>query len=161
MNIFFLHINPVFCARYHVDKHVVKMIMETCQLLCCVWHILDPHNKVYTPPLKQTHANHPCAKWARQSYKNYLWLCILGIELCKEYTYRYEKKHKYEDIIYDLYGKTPFGMESIELTIPPLCMPDEYQKLNNFIQCYRSYYTHEKKQIHKWKKRRVPSFISE
>ena len=33
MNIFFLDTDVKKCAEYHVDKHVVKMILETCQLL--------------------------------------------------------------------------------------------------------------------------------
>ena len=35
MNIFFLHSNPRRCAKYHSDKHLVKMILELTQLLTC------------------------------------------------------------------------------------------------------------------------------
>ena len=55
MNIFFLHMFPIVCAQMHCDKHVVKMILETCQMLCSVWHIIDPEHKIYTPVYKLTH----------------------------------------------------------------------------------------------------------
>ena len=41
MNIFFLDENPTLSAQYHVDKHVVKMILETAQLLCSVHHVTE------------------------------------------------------------------------------------------------------------------------
>jgi len=77
MNIFFLHKNPKLCARYHLDKHVVKMILETAQMLYSVhWY------KELELPLdayKKAHINHPCSIWARTSVDNYIWLCKLGL----------------------------------------------------------------------------------
>jgi hypothetical protein len=91
MNIFFLDENPTLSAQYHVDKHVVKMILETAQLLCSVHHTTPQ----VTPqvPYKLSHKNHPCAVWARQSLSNYLYLCELGLELGKEYTHRLSLIH--------------------------------------------------------------------
>lgn len=158
MNIFFLHWDPSKCAEYHVDKHVVKMILETCQLLCCVWHCVDPQHIIFKPSYKKTHMNHPCAKWARDSKDNYFWLCQLGIELCKEYTYRYHKTHKCQSILDDLLSNIP-PLKN-DLTLPPLCMPNEYKIPESFIQSYRKYYIHGKKKLHSWKKREIPFFIS-
>ena len=84
MNIFFLDEDPTMSAQYHVDKHVVKMILETAQLLCGVHHATAPDNTYV--PYKLSHKNHPCSIWARTSLSNYLYLCELGLELCKEYT---------------------------------------------------------------------------
>ena len=92
MNIFFLSLDPAEAARLHCDKHVVKMILESCQLLYCAhWMCgtIMPSNAY-----KKTHPNHPCAKWVRESQANYRWLCRLGLELCGEYTFRYGKHHK-------------------------------------------------------------------
>jgi hypothetical protein len=50
-------------------------------------------------PYKKTHFNHPSNKWARESLSNYVWLCDLGMELCKEYTHRYGKRHKTQEHI--------------------------------------------------------------
>ena len=126
MNIFFLHPDPRVCARYHGDKHVIKMILETCQLLCSVWHITDPLHHLYSPPYKRTHTNHPCTRWACKSLQNYSWLCCLGKELCIEYTHRYGKVHKCEDYIRTLYTLQP-NVKQVTLTSPPLCMPNKYK----------------------------------
>ena len=92
LNIFVLHKNPQLAAQYQCDKHVVKMILETAQLLC----------SPYVPgvaPYRRTHYNHPCAKWTRESQSNYFWLGIHGLALADEYTYRYGKIHKSVDVI--------------------------------------------------------------
>jgi hypothetical protein len=81
MNIFVLSRNPRRAAEQHCDKHVVKMILETAQLLYSA-HPDKPHEAAY----KRTHANHPCAIWARTSLANYQWLCALGFWLCQEYS---------------------------------------------------------------------------
>ena len=73
MNIFARHFNPKECAEMHVDKHVVKMILETCQMLCTTWHVSDPNGLIYTCYTK-SHLNHPCNKWVRESLSNYRWL---------------------------------------------------------------------------------------
>ncbi len=66
MNIFYLHSDPTKCAQFHNDKHVVKMILETAQLLCgCHWAI-GSH-----APYKLSHKNHPCSIWVRQDLNNY------------------------------------------------------------------------------------------
>ena len=41
MNIFYLSTNTDECARYHCDKHVVKMILETAQMLSTAHRVLD------------------------------------------------------------------------------------------------------------------------
>ena len=77
MNIFFLDENPQLNAQYHCDKHVVKMILETAQLLCSVHHMCDEVDV----PYKLAHKNNPCSIWCRKSLTNYLALCELGLEL--------------------------------------------------------------------------------
>ena len=164
MNIFFLHYKPKRCAKYHVDRHVVKMILETAQLLCTAIILISGKTKEeLNLPCKQTHINHPCAKWARKNKENWLWLQQLGIELCKEYTFRYEKKHKLEDAIINL--QVP-ELPDEEFEFPPQAMPDEY-KDEDTIQAYRNYYIHGKKHLHywskrhAWKNRKMPRFVRE
>jgi hypothetical protein len=84
MNIFILDWDVKKCTQYHVDKHVVKMILETAQLLCGVHHVTDEVTTKYRTstdqvPYKLSHKNHPCAIWARKSLSNYLYLCELGL----------------------------------------------------------------------------------
>lgn len=40
MNIFFLDVSPIECAKMHFDKHVVKMIIEYAQLLSTTQRML-------------------------------------------------------------------------------------------------------------------------
>ena len=86
MNIFLLDYDHETCAQYHCDKHVVKMPLESTQMLSTVhWR----HNA--EGPYLPVHQKHPCTLWAGQTVENYKWLWRLGIALCKEYTFRYEK----------------------------------------------------------------------
>jgi hypothetical protein len=150
LNIFYLAENPAEAARYHCDKHVVKMILESAQLLSTAHHELDG-DKVEINCYKSTHKNHPSAVWARQTTKNYSWLWDLTKELCKEYTMRYGKIHKVaaSELLVDLY-KYPKNLKQGDFQQPPQCMPDEYKVLNNSVEAYRNYYLHGKKDICKW-----------
>ena len=104
MNLFLLNTNAILCALDHCDKHCVKMILETCQLLYSAWHInrpgvLDISHKIsgdpcVHKPYKCTHKNHPSSKWVRADRAHYDWAVKLGFELCYEYTRRYGKIHK-------------------------------------------------------------------
>ena len=69
MNIFYLHKDPRICAQMYCDKHVVKMIIESAQMLCTTHHILGA-----AAPYKKIHVNHPCTVWTRESIDNYNWL---------------------------------------------------------------------------------------
>ena len=142
----------------HVDKHVVKLILETCQILCAVHHLIASK---YKPPYKLTHKNHPCTVWARESLENYKWLVKLGIELCKEYTYRYGKVHKCEQYIKKMSKKKNFPLiTKIEFTPPAQAMPEMY-KSKDTIDSYRQYYFFEKHTLLSWTKRKEPEWITE
>jgi hypothetical protein len=152
MNIFFLDENPTLSAKYHVDKHVVKMILETAQLLCGVHHLTDQVNDQV--PYKLSHKNHPCAIWARESLSNYLYLCELGLELGKEYTYRYGKKHKSIEVIEWCIVNKP-NIPDIGFTTPARAMPDEF-KVDSVVESYRNYYMGAKSDLASWKNREKP-----
>jgi hypothetical protein len=152
MNIFILDTNPRKCAEYHNDKHVVKMILETAQLLCGVHWITQ---STYEIPYKLSHKNHPCSIWARECIENYNWLCELGIELCEEYTYRYGKRHKSQDIIEWCIAHPPKIRINNSVTRFALAMPDEC-KVNNPVDSYRRYYMVEKRGFASWKNREIP-----
>lgn len=157
MNIFVLDRDVRKCAEYHNDKHVVKMILESAQLLCGVHHMVEENTDEV--PYRLSHKNHPCSIWARENISNYLWLCELGLELCKEYTHRYEKRHKSQDVIEWCLINLP-NIPEEDFTEPPKAMPEEY-KVDDVVQSYRNYYLGEKKYFSKWKKREVPYWFSE
>ena len=152
MNIFILDLDVKKCAQYHVDKHVVKMILETAQLLCGVHHV-TAHDTAHVP-YKLSHKNHPCSIWCRESLSNYLYLCELGLELCKEYTYRYGKRHKSQDVIEWCLINKP-NIPDIEFTEPAKAMPDEY-KVKSVVESYRNYYIGAKSGFAIWKNREKP-----
>jgi hypothetical protein len=155
MNIFLLDTDTKKCAQYHCDKHVVKMILETAQLLCGVHHMTDQVTDQV--PYKLSHKNHPCAIWSRESLSNYLYLCDLGLELCKEYTYRYGKRHKSQDVIEWCVTNKPNICDK-EFTEPARAMPNEY-KVDSVVESYRNYYIGEKSKIAVWKNREIPEWF--
>lgn len=155
VNIFFLDWDVKKNAEYHCDKHVVKMVLETAQLLCGVHHMTTPD----TPnvPYKLSHKNHPCAIWARESLTNYLLLCELGLELCYEYTHRYERKHKSQEVIEWCVTNLP-NIPDVGFSSPPKAMPEEY-KVDDVVESYRNYYLGAKKSFLSWKNREVPEWV--
>jgi hypothetical protein len=152
MNIFVLDLDPKKCAEYHVDKHVVKMVLETSQVLCGVHHITQSQLDI---PYKLSHKNHPCCIWARECVENYDWLCQLGIELCQEYTYRYGKRHKSQDVIEWAIEHKPSIRSNQSITFFALAMPDEC-KIGNAVESYRQYYMVDKRSFATWKNRETP-----
>ena len=162
MNIFILHRWPKIAARYHCDKHVVKMILETAQLLYSVHWMLQTPN-LPKNAYKLSHKNHPCSIWARQTLSNYLWLASLGWWLCKEYQYRYgeQKVHKTESHIVWLLNTPPASLPNLGLTKFAQAMPDPY-KNEDVTKAYQTYYVESKlkqRGIVKYTKRETPEFI--
>ena len=153
MNIFVLSLNAREAAKMHLDKHVVKMILEYAQLLSTAHRILD--EDVDERMYKLTHKNHPCTIWTRQSSSNYLFLYNLFCFLCEEYTYRYGKIHLTEKKLKDVLKKLPENIPEGTITTWAQAMPDEY-KDKSVVQAYRNYYIGAKKDFAKWTKAPMP-----
>ena len=176
MNIFYLHNDPKICAEMHVDKHVVKMILEYAQLLSTAHRILDGtestvlsdsgrKKKVWKLPDHRdsvlyscTHANHPSAIWVRQSKANYDWLFKLFVALMDEYTYRYGKIHASQRL-YDGLMIAPKNIPAGKFTEPTPAMPDLYKVQGDSIQSYKNYYLGDKQRMFSWKNRPTPYWI--
>ena len=144
MNIFYLHQDPVKAAEYQYNKHVVKMALESAQILCTVHHKYMGEDA--DVPYKSTHKNHPSTLWAGQSAQNYEWLYRHFVALCEEYEKRYGKEHLSYTKCKDKVNMLPGGMLETGLTDMPQCMPDEY-KDDCSIQAYWNYYINGKKDI--------------
>ena len=158
MNIFALDPCPYNSARQLCDKHVVKMALETAQILCTVRSKWGDET-----PYRPTHAKHPCVIWASQTFDNYLWLTVHGIEICKEYTRRYGRTHASEEVIKQcqdrLHTITPEQLpDTNQLTPFPLAMPDEY-KVDCPHQSYRNYYKYGKAHILSYTNRLQPNWL--
>ncbi len=177
MNIFYLSNSAKEAAEMHCDKHVVKMIVESAQLLSTAHRILDGtlvsgltatgrkakrwviddfrEGRLY----KATHPNHPSALWCRQTIEQYNFTHDLLKWLCVEYTHRYGKTHKVEHsgLLVDL-SLAPHNLATTGWKDPPPAMPD-YCKVGNSVDSYRSYYINEKKKFARWTKRTAPSWF--
>ena len=160
MNIFALSDSPIESAHQLCDKHIVKMPLETAQMLCSVWHRYGHGDDV---PYKEAHKNHPCTLWAGDFIRNYIWLWEHGMELCFEYTRRYGKTHKCQQVIMNLNidkllnkmsSHPHFCRDGLDITAHPQCMPDEYKFEGQAWIAYRNYYVGEKADIAKWEKSR-------
>lgn len=156
MNIFYLHKDPHKCAVQYCNSHVVKMLLETAQILCSVHHVLETDDRI---PYRKTHANHPCSIWARQSLSHYLWLVELGDALSLEYTHRYGKTHKSSNVINWARNRLP-NIPNSDFVEPPKCMPDEF-KCTDTVKSYQKYYINklENPKMLRYTNRKVPDFI--
>ena len=180
MNIFALHQHPVVAAKQHCDKHVVKMILETAQLLSTAHRMLDGNETrrpsvsgktetkywilensnmegtLYRAPMM----NHPCAIWVRETDANYTWAYNLFAALCDEYTHRYGKIHKTDQLMREALYNCPKNIQRKGLTPFPQAMPEDV-KHNDSIVAYRQYYIKYKSGFAKWTKRDVPHWYDE
>lgn len=161
MNIFVTDYNPMRASQNLCDIHVVKMVLESAQMLCTY---LNEEGLI--TPYKSTHKNHPCSLWLKESWRNRNWLYEHFRGLIFEYEFRYNKTHKCKELMY-LFVKNfeypPVNeyinpLEPIEFT---LCMPEEY-KQDNSIEAYKRYYQSKQytmKRKMKWTKREKPEFM--
>lgn len=149
MNIFALSENPERCALYHCDKHVVKMLLEYCQMMSASHHLF-PRTDIQLDKLyKKGWINHPCTKWVYENTANYAWLYQLTLNLSAVYTYRYNKIHKCTSL-FDTLSYFP-NIKFSETRSPfVMAMPNIY-KCSDPILSYRKYYIAEKSKFAKWK----------
>jgi hypothetical protein len=185
MNIFYLDTDPKKAANMLCDKHIIKMIIESAQLLGNAHHYYK--TEIVDNIYKETHNNHPCSKWVRKYDGNYNWLFEHFVSLLEEYSNRYDKVHKSSYLIDYLFYNPCLEEGFVE---PPLCMPERYKWYNeetdidytnnitgfrinktayyNLLDCdhiisrtmesYRDYYNGEKSRFAKWKLGNVPDW---
>jgi hypothetical protein len=146
MNIFYLDNNPVKAAQVQYNKHVVKMILESAQMLCTAHHhyteLLSQDDSYI--PYKKAHYNHPSTIWCRENSEQYLWLYNHMIALGNEYTKRYNKIHLTITKCADILQATPAGIPLGTFEEPPQCMPEQYKVAGCSITAYWNYYEQEK-----------------
>lgn len=149
MNIFVLSDNPFEAASMQCDKHVVKMLVESTQILSTTLHQFG-----IPAPYKPTHVNHPCCKWARESSANHEWLLTHAFALLNEYHFRYgDRKNKIHACTSHLttIADTTIDFKSNVLTPFALCMPEKYKVIGDPVTSYRNFYLTEKRSFAKWK----------
>ncbi|MBV5310417.1 pyrimidine dimer DNA glycosylase/endonuclease V [Chromatium okenii] len=155
MNIFVLDEDIEQCAQYHCDQHVVKMILESVQMLCTALN-----KKGFSTPYKSTHIKHPCVLWVEHSFENFLWLKNLALALNTEYRFRFEKEVDHRSIGV-LNAIANYRYASQGLTAFAQAMPDQYKIQGDAVAAYRQFYIGEKMRFAKWSKRNVPEWIQQ
>jgi hypothetical protein len=178
VNIFFVNTDPNAAAWAMVDRHVIKMILETAQILSTAHRVLD--GKEQTVKSKSgrnkkayvlfdsreailysaTHVNHPSTVWARQTSANYEWLLDHFYELAREYTYRYGKIHATVQKLGTSLNRLPKNIPAAKvITTIPSCMAPEFIVSNDPVTNYRNYYNKGKTNLHRWTRRLPPNWI--
>lgn len=181
MNLFILYADPRTAAQAHADRHVVKMILETCQMLytahwtaaypelCVKKKTMSQPASLATAPKKigtetrgylPAHINHPCTKWIRASLENYRFACDLAIAIGDEYEFRYGKVHGCMEHAVWLKANPP-ALPEIGQTPFAIAMDDQYKISDDAIECYRNYYLTAKKEkgLLVYTRRPKPEFI--
>ena len=130
MNIFVTDPDPAKSAQSLPDKHIVKMPLESCQMLAIVASTKWGHGFGKLPKLdgtpyltdKGAFRGHPCTIWAQENYR---WLIEHGLALCAEYTHRYGKVHSCQHTLE--HAKMIFPPSNGEVTPFARAMPDEFK----------------------------------
>ena len=182
MNLFVLDKNPVKAAQLQCDKHVVKMIVESAQMLSTVHRMLDGTMErrrsksgkvmvkywVHPDPImennlyKACHTGHPCTVWTMESSSNYRWHLDHFEALLDEYEYRYNKVHASSRLMQHLLS-APFNIPSDGMTPFKLAMKSnpECMFLGDPVKSYRMFYqTKQARFKMNWTKRPIPEWFN-
>ena len=171
MNIFVLDRNPITAANMQCDKHVVKMIIESAQMLSATVDVnykvhlrgdatKKPSEQLGLPGYPPAHVKHPCTMWVMESLGNYKWLIKHMRALCREYTRRYGKTHSQERLLMIYEGQLPnLFFDQDRLTQFVQAMPEKY-KDKNPVKAYQNFYNMDKFHFAKWKTGNVPEWFT-
>ena len=180
MNIFILDNDPVIAAQMQCDKHVVKMVVESAQMLSTVHRMVDGvmerrpsksgsmlqyfyldddrEDLLY----KACHFNHPSTVWTRESMHNYRWHYVHFAALCDEYTYRYGKVHSTDAKLRKALSKLPQNIPIKKMTPFKLAMASFPECITeDAVESYRNFYmTKQKRFTMAWTKRPQPEWFN-
>lgn len=182
MNLFVLDKHPVVAAQLQCDKHVVKMIVESAQMLSTAHRMLDgvpttgpsisgkriskkwihPDPAMEKLLYKAVHIHHPCTVWTMQSNNNYTWHWIHFAALCDEYTYRYGKVHSTDTLLRNVLKQLPRNIPVGYLTNQPLAMKSNPECMfpNDVVRSYRAFYQTKQERFRMaWTNRPIPEWF--
>lgn len=170
-------------AQFHIDKHVVKMIAESTQMLVtslsfganydsmigklsCIPHIAD---KLPCKPLSASMTKHPCTQWTCASIEHFNYLACLALQLCYEHQYRYplSLQHAYMDWLQALvteltrlgFGPTYALPEKFAIAVKDADKRTTSADHMLALDTYRRYYVRDKRSFATWKKRMKPMWF--
>ena len=184
MNLFYLDKDHDKNAEYHIDKHVAKMILETCEMIC-MCHLVDetlgftPRKltpdeyrvvidykkqfKILLPEQRRTpyigrdsHLNHPSTIWIRSGMRNYEWAWCYASALESE---RYYRNGTREHKSFTLCKPLPLPNLPDVSTPFALAMKDflkVHPQGDDPIEAHRNFYMYDKSDFASWKHRNKP-----
>lgn len=184
MNIFVLDENPKKSVELMCDKHVVKMLVETAQILSTVHRILDGEEVTVKKQAegstkarnyktwvldderedilyKSTHVHHPAVVWAMSSLLNYNWLLAHFEALIEENNHRFGEKDRKSAELLETLKTPPKNIKDLPFDRFYTIMDDQYIISADAVMNYRNYYNKGKKHIHKWTNRPTPEWIND
>lgn len=151
MNIFVTDADPAIAAANLCNKHVVKMVTETAQLLATCY-----------PPgvirYRHTHVNHPCAVWTRASLSNFRWLLAHGLWIAEEYAVRYGRDHASAEVIESCLDRDP-AIPDVGLTPFARAIKEPWKVQTAslpVVEAYRVFYLGDKARFARWMPRARP-----
>ena len=186
MNIFILSEDPIEAAQLQCDKHVVKMIVESAQMLSTVHRMVDGvmerrpsksgsmlqyfklDDEREDILYKACHYNHPSTVWTREGCCNYTWHYNHFIALCDEYTYRYGKVHSTDTKLRDVLKTLPNNIPRTAIRTPyklamssnPECIVNDLGG-TNAVESYRNFYQTKQERFKMiWTKRQQPEWFN-
>ena len=173
MNIFYVDKDPKTAAKMMCDKHIIKMILESAQMLCTAKRVLDgteyfdttkngrkikrwshPNSNLENVLYKASHVNHPSTKWVMSSAYHYNWLYKHMIALHEQWQLRYGHviDHKTIQLLGDILKHPPKNIQLNKIaTEPTPAMPDYCKVPGDSVESYRKYYFLEKTRFATWK----------
>ena len=183
MNIFALDKSPEVSAEMACDKHVVKMILESAQMLCAVQRVQDgvmyhgksangrkikrwrhPNTMMEQTLYKAGWINHLSTQWVMKSAYNYNWLYRHFIALNEEFKKRFKGVDhtsvvKLKEVLRNPPKNSPLNVVG---TLPTPAMPDECKVPGDVVGSYRKYYIMKKRDFATWKEpSKVPEWYSQ
>jgi hypothetical protein len=158
MNIFAIesdeegNVDWVKSAQSQDNYRVVKMILESCQILSTVLN-----EQGLEAPYRSFNPKHPSCLWAAESSANFEALVRHCFALLEEYDKRFNKDHKCEKVlekIVDLYN--PKRFPTSKPTTLRVAMPDSF-KGEDIVESYRKYYASKPRM--RYPKDKVPAWF--
>lgn len=181
INLFVLDKDPVKAAQLQCDKHIVKMVVESAQMLSTAHRILDGveemrpsksgkrmvkywrhrNSNLENVLYRVAHQNHPCTIWTMRSNNNYNWHYVHFVALCDEYKYRYGKTHLTDTKLREVLSTPPTNIDVGYLTQQPLAMKSNPECMfEDVVKSYRAYYQTKQDRFKMvWTKREIPEWF--
>jgi hypothetical protein len=181
INLFVLDKDPVKAAQLQCDKHIVKMVVESAQMLSTAHRILDGveemrpsksgkrmvkywrhrNSNLENVLYRVAHQNHPCTIWTMRSNNNYNWHYVHFVALCEEYKYRYGKTHLTDTKLREVLSTPPTNIDVGYLTQQPLAMKSNPECMfEDVVKSYRAYYQTKQDRFKMvWTKREIPEWF--